>query len=157
MNQANNQVEKIREVIEGILNRLTVTASVDVVETADGPHFSIRTHEGSLLIGENGKNLISLNHIVKKIISRLAGEIEKEDFVFSLDVNEYQAKKIEELKNLARVTAQRVRYFKKEVALKTMSSFERRVIHATLADCPDIATGSQGGEPQRYVVVKPIY
>jgi len=134
---------------------LTVEASVDVVETAEGPHFSIRTPEGSLLIGENGKNLISLNHVVKKIISRKMERNEEGFSGFSLDINDYQSKKIEDLKNLARVTAQRVRYFKKEVALKAMSSFERRIIHATLADSPDITTASRGGEPQRHVVISP--
>jgi len=72
-----------------------------------------------------------------------------------LDVNDYQEKKIEELRNMARVNAQRVRYFKKEIVLKPMTSFERRVIHATLADCPDITTESQGRDPQRYLIIKP--
>lgn len=147
------EIKKIKELIESLLERLTVSGVVDVVETADGPKFIIRTQEGGLLIGENGKNLISFNHILKKITSRSQGETEP--VIFSLDVNDYQEKKMEELRNVARLNAQRVRYFKKEVILRPMSSFERRVIHATLADCPDIMTESQGREPERYLVIKP--
>jgi len=106
------------------------------------------------LIGENGKNLISLNHIIKRIVSKKMDKLGNA-VSFSLDVNDYQIKKIEDLKNMARVNAQRVRYFKKEVSLRAMSSFERRVVHMVLADSLDIATSSQGSEPYRSVVIKP--
>ncbi|MFC1625286.1 protein jag [Patescibacteria group bacterium] len=150
----NEQIDTIKETIENILFKLTIDARVDILDAADGPQFIIRTQEGGLLIGENGKNLISLNHLIKKIINKKIDK-QEDNVVFSLDVNDYQAKKIEDLKNLARLNAQRVRYFKKEVVLKAMSSFERRIIHAILADYPDITTLSQGEEPQRQVVIKP--
>lgn len=146
-----DQLTMIKTIIEDILTKLTVNHRVDLIETADGYQFTIKTTEEGLLIGENGKNLISLNHIIKKIASRKLGE----SVDFSLDVNDYQTKKTEELKNLARVNAQRVRYFKKEVALRPMSSFERRIVHICLADYPDIITASQGKEPERQVVIQP--
>jgi spoIIIJ-associated protein len=83
----------------------------------------------------------------------LPGQGEK--VIFSLDVNDYQAKKIEDLKNSAHLNAQRVRYFKKEIVMKPMTSFERRIIHAVLTECPDIITESTGEEPNRRVVIKP--
>lgn len=137
------------------MEKLTVCAEVEVLETTDGPKFIVKTPEGSLLIGENGKNLISFNHIVKKMAGKIIGKNEEENFSFSLDINDYQAKKIEDLKNLARVNAQRVRYFKKEIVLRPMSSFERRIVHMTLSDCPDIITDSIGDEPERKVTIKP--
>ena len=146
------QIQKTKKLIKNLLEKLTIEAEINTIDTADGPQFIIRTQEGGLLIGENGKNLISLNHIVKKIVNKKAKDI----FSFSLDVNDYQAKKIEDLKNTARVNAQRVRYFKKEVALKPMTSFERRVVHITLEDCPDITTESIGTDVQRQVVIKPL-
>ncbi len=126
------------------------------METTEGIRFLIKTYEGALLIGENGQNLLALNHIVKKIADKILGEEKKEEkIVFSLDVNDYQAKKIEDLKNLARLNAQRVRYFKKEIIMNPMTSFERRVIHAVLTELPDITTESTGEEPNRRVVIKP--
>jgi len=140
--------------IKTLLSKLTIEAEIESLETADGLQFIVRTHEGGLLIGENGKNLIALNHIVKKLVGRKIESV-KDAFSFSLDINDYQAKKIEELKDLARLNAQRVRYFKKEVVLKAMSSFERRIIHSVLTDCPDIITESIGVEPERQVVIRP--
>ncbi len=149
------QLESIKTIIESLLERLGVRAEVEFMETSEGNRFLIKTYEGSLLIGENGQNLLALNHIIKKMAERsIAGE-DKEKIIFSLDVNDYQAKKIEELKNLARLNAQRVRYFKKEIVMRPMSSFERRIIHSVLTECPDITTESVGEEPNRKVVIKP--
>ena len=77
-----------------------------------------------------------------------------EKIPFLLDVNNYQAKKIEELRNLARMSAQRVRYFKKEVEMRPMTSYERRIIHSTLAEYLDIETKSSGEDPNRKVIIK---
>ena len=152
----NPQLENIKKIIETLLDQLSVRGEVEFMETGEGTRFLIRTHEGSLLIGENGQNLLALNHIVKKIADKaLKAASEEEKMIFSLDVNDYQAKKIEDLKNLARLNAQRVRYFKKEIVMRPMTSFERRIIHAVLTECPDIVTESTGEEPNRKVVIKP--
>lgn len=148
-------IQITRQTIEEMLQKMGIESEIETSEGVDGIQFVIRTSEGGLLIGEDGKNILSLHHLLRKIIEKKLEKEEKKDFSFSLDVNDYQLKKIEDLKNLARLNAQRVRYFKKEVVLKPMSSFERRVIHMFLADSPDIATESRGEEPLRQVVIKP--
>jgi len=150
------QLENIKKIIETLLEKLNVKGEVEFMETGEGIRFLIRTREGSLLIGENGQNLLALNHIVKRIAEKvIGGDKENEKIIFSLDVNDYQAKKIDDLKNQARLSAQRVRYFKKEIVMRPMTSFERRIIHAVLTECPDIMTESVGEEPNRKVVIKP--
>jgi spoIIIJ-associated protein len=109
------------------------------------------------LIGENGQHLIALNHLLKKLAENEFKKNELEKIQFFLDINDYQAKKIEELKNLAKMNAQRVRYFKKEIELESMSSYERRIIHASLTEYPDITTESTGAEPNRRVIIKPLW
>lgn len=148
------QLEKIKKIIEVLLEKLSVKGEVEFMKTSEGIRFLVRTPEGSLLIGENGQNLLALNHVAKKLTEK-ALEDSEEKIIFSLDVNDYQAKKIEDLKNLARLNAQRVRYFKKEIVLRPMTSFERRIIHSVLTECPDITTESTGEEPNRKVVIKP--
>jgi len=132
---------------------MNVGGRVDVLEAAENVKFTIRTQEAGLLIGENGQNLIALNHLVRRIVEKAFG---KTDLPFSLDVNDYQKQKSEEIKDLARMSAQRVRFFKKEVVLRPMSSYERRIVHALLTEYPDIATESTGEEPERRVVIKPL-
>lgn len=148
------KLENIKTIVEDLLEKLGVKGEVEIMETGEGVRFLIRSHEGALLIGENGQNLLALSHIVKKIADRIFNEMENRP-IFSLDVNDYQAKRIEDLKNLARLNAQRVRYFKKEIAMRPMTSFERRIIHSVLTESPDITTESTGEEPNRKVVIKP--
>ena len=107
--------------------------------------------ETSLLIGEYGYNLAALEHILKKIIRKKYGE----DFKFTLDINDYRMKQLEDLKQDVKAAAKEVRLYQKEVPLQPMSAFERRIVHLLLAEYPDIATESIGREPDRRVVIKP--
>jgi len=145
--------ESIKGIIEELLSRLNVEGRVEFLETADNLQFTVRTSEAGLLIGEGGENLISLNHVARKMVEKKVG---KTRLPFSVDVNDYQKQKMEELKDLARMAGQRVRFFKKEVALKPMSSYERRIVHSVLTEYPDIITESRGEDPQRFVVIKPF-
>ena len=42
----------------------------------------------------------------------------------------------------------------RNVRLEPMTSYERRIIHSTLAEDGRVETESQGNEPNRYVVIK---
>lgn len=105
----------------------------------------------SMLIGERGNNLAALEHILKKILKKKYGD----DIKFTLDINDYRLKRLEELKQDVKAAAKAVRLYQKEVPLRPMSSFERRIVHLLLAEYPDITTESIGEEPDRRVVIKP--
>ena len=62
------QIEIIESLIETVIEKLTVNARLEVLEGVEHPQFVIRTSEAGILIGENGQNLIALNHLVKKIV-----------------------------------------------------------------------------------------
>ncbi|MHA1747419.1 MAG: Jag family protein [Promethearchaeota archaeon] len=148
------QAQTIKTLIETILDKMGILASVRFLENSNGLQFHIKTEDGGILIGENGQNLIALNHIVKRLIEK--NYKEDKPLQFSLDINNYQAKKAEELRSLARMSAQRARFFKKEIAMQPMTSYERRIIHTALAEYPDITTESTGEVPYRRVVIKPL-
>lgn len=119
-------------------------------EMADlAPH---HTSFVNMLIGERGGNLAALEHILKKIVKAKFGE----DYKFTLDINDYRMRRLEDLKQDVKVAAKEVRLYRKEVALRPMSSFERRIVHLLLAEYPDITTESVGQEPERQVVIKPF-
>ncbi len=105
----------------------------------------------SMLIGERGLNLAAFEHLVKKIIKKKYHA----DHQFTIDINEYRMKRLEGLKQDVKTAAKEVRLYQKEVPLRPMSSFERRVVHLLLAEYPDITTESMGVEPDRRVVIKP--
>ena len=148
------QKQIIKSLIEQLLDKMTVQGEVEIMESSECPQFIIRTREAGILIGESGHNLAALSHLLKKITETELKRNELEKIQFFLDVNDYQAKKIEEIKNLARMSAQRVRYFKKELEMEPMSAYDRRIVHAVLTEYPDITTESTGEGLERRVVIK---
>lgn len=152
----NDQAEKIKDLIQAFLEKMAVEGEVEIIEKTDSHYFVVKTREAGILIGDNGQTLAAINHLVKKMAEKAARDMGEIPLPFLLDVNDYQAKKIEELKNEARMQAQRVRYFKKDIMLEPMNAYERRIVHAVLTEYPDIKTESVGEEPSRRVVIKTI-
>ncbi|PIR69591.1 MAG: hypothetical protein COU47_02440 [Candidatus Niyogibacteria bacterium CG10_big_fil_rev_8_21_14_0_10_46_36] len=151
--------EKISFLLHTLIEKMGVTASLDAVEYLDGLKFNVKSSDAAILIGENGAHLRAINHVMRRIVDRETGfspEEQKERMQFVVDVNDYNKQKADQLYELARMSAQRVRYFKKELEMKPMSPFERRIIHTALMEYPDIATESRGEGEYRYVVIKPI-
>ena len=57
---------------------------------------------------------------------------------------------------LAKKTAKEVVETKMPVSLDNMTSYERRIIHNILTDFKGVKTESEGEEPNRHVVIKPL-
>lgn len=112
----------------------------------------LKTDDYSLtLIGEKGRTLVEIQHLLKVILKRRINK----DFYIDLDINNYKEKKIEYLKELARTMADEVALTKKEKVLPPMPAYERRIIHLELANRTDITSQSIDEEPERRIVIKP--
>lgn len=96
--------------------------------------------------------LQSVNHIIRRIIDTQKKD-EQNLPVVIIDINGHQKKKINNLRTVAHMMAERARYFKSKVEIDPMSSYDRRIIHEYLADKPDIKTESVGEGRERRVVV----
>ena len=143
----NGDLEDI-EIHEGGANRVNLRVqNTTSLEDEQGS----RIPQTNMLIGEYGINLAALEYVIKRILRKKYNE----EFKFTLDINDYRMRRLEDLKQDVKVAAKEVRMYKKEVPLRAMSSFERRIVHLLLAEYPDIATESFGQEPERRVVIKP--
>jgi spoIIIJ-associated protein len=114
----------------------------------------IDVNDPRLLTGKNGETLGALNHIVRKMIENSLKE-EKEKYPsVVVDINNYQKKRVENLKTIAHMMAERARFFKSSVEVDPMSPFERRIIHEFLSEARDLKTESIGEGLKRRVVIK---
>lgn len=148
---------EIKKILEEILEKMGITINeISVSENKEGTTgFSVKTDESNLLIGNKGSGLLALNSLVKKIVEKKsASEKTAELPQFFVDVNGYQEKKMEELRNKALILAERARAFKAEVEMEPMSSYERMIIHSLFAEVSDIKTESKGEGKDRRVVIK---
>lgn len=99
------------------------------------------TSENSpILIGRKGKNLDAMQLLTNVYASHLG----KDDMRIILDSENYRIRREESLVRLAYVTADKVRQTRNSVLLELMNPYERRLIHTTLNDIPDIETKSEG-------------
>jgi len=147
--------EKIKEIIEEIFKLSSCTLSKYEAQEDSGMLWcSIDTPDSRFMIGREGETLRSLNHLVQKIIEKELGEEENKNFI--IDINGYQKKRFDGLKNIAHMMAERAKYFKSNIEIEPMPAFERRIIHLFLEGDKEIKTESEGDGPNRRVVIKYI-
>lgn len=143
----------ISEHINQTLDKMGIWADVEERSIAEIsiPYINIVTDDARLLIGARAQNLWALEYLIKRLLERA----EPEAGGFFLDVNGYRLHHLEDLKAEAKNTAKKVRLYRTEHTLEPMSPFERRIVHMTLAEYPDIITQSVGEGEARRVVIKP--
>jgi spoIIIJ-associated protein len=156
---------EIKEAIEQIFKHTSCTISkCEFSEDSGMLWCMVETPDSSFMIGRDGETLRSLNHLVQKIMekhllsTRPEGSealLEKGPNIF-IDINGYQKKRFENLKNIAHMMAERARYFKSNIEVDPMPAYERRIIHMFLENAKDVKTESEGYGPNRRVVIKYI-
>jgi len=144
---------EIKKISQEFFGKTSLEIEVEILLLEDKTvPIKIKTEEPKLLIGQNGKTLNEIQHLLKAILKRKIPE----DFYISLDINDYKKKKTEYLKETAKSLADQVSLTKQEKILAFMPAYERRIVHLELAERPDVTTESIGREPERRIIVKPI-
>lgn len=141
-------INKIKELIQ-----VTLSPEGGVELDTNNTTIWLRVYEPKKVHSKNESEVVgALNHLAKRIIEKVLGETETLDLL--VDVNDFQKKKVENLKNIAHMMAERARYFKSNIEVDPMTAFERRIIHEFLAEAGDLKTESTGVGPNRRVVIK---
>jgi spoIIIJ-associated protein len=112
---------------------------------------NIEGEDLGILIGRRGQTMVSLQYIVRLIMAHKM----QVQLPIVLDVEGYKQRRCEGLRMLATRLADQVKTQKTPFTMEPMSAFERRIIHITLADHPDVITESIGVGESRKVVITP--
>jgi spoIIIJ-associated protein len=152
--------EAARKVLEELLSLMDVPASVepspeftdeDETGTPSSVGLDIEGDDLGILIGRRGQTLVSLQHVVRVILSHQM----QVKIPVVLDVGGYKRRRCEGLRVLAKRLAEQVRTRRMPFAMEPMPAFERRVIHLALANHPEVTTESTGVGELRKVVILP--
>ncbi|MBP5602535.1 MAG: protein jag, partial [Treponema sp.] len=133
--------KKLIEFVTEMIQKMGYEVTVEVMFREDHK-IGIRliSDHSSILIGRKGKNLDAL-----QLLSNVyAGRLGHEDVRVILDTENYRIRREESLVRLAYTTADKVRTQRNSILLEPMNPFERRLIHTTLNDIPDVETKSEG-------------
>ena len=143
-----------KNVLSELLGLMNVAAQVDVREDVDEHTRVLLDVSGAdlgILIGRRGDTLASLQYVVNLIASR---EL-KVNAGITVDVERYRERRYESLRNLATRIAGEVKSTDRSISLEPMPSNERRIVHLTLREHPDVSTQSVGHGEGRKVVISP--
>ena len=141
------------DVLNDLIKLMDVSVTINLKnsesEYSDKSTFEIDGQDSGLLIGRRGETLKALRFLASSIISN---KNKKRTNIY-LDVAGYQERRYDSLSHLAEKVARQVLKSGKPIHLEPMPADERRIIHLTLQDDPDVSTVSTGSGKDRRVVI----
>ncbi len=151
--QTMNAQETIKEAAEKLLGLMGIGGEIAVSEDKGNETFllDIKTEDSAILIGRHGDTIDSLQTILGQIAFK------KTDVWYRIivDVDGYRDKQKESLVVMASEIAEQVKNTGQPQTIFDLTASQRRIMHMTLAENPDVLTESQGEGRERYLVVKP--
>ena len=138
-----------RAVLAELLEKMHVEADVTMDDRPGMEGLEVGGAELGALIGRGGENLVALQQIVSAITSKRVGHTVH----VPVDVEGYRKRREEQLREIARRVAGRVKTTGQAVTLEPMLAYERRIVHLAVQGQPGIKTESVGMDPNRRVVI----
>ncbi len=152
--------ERARDILNELLNFMDFAAEISVYvpgsdptrqsEPGDPIVLDIEREDAGLLIGRRGQTLHHMQMLLNTIVSRTAGHY----VPLRIDVEGYQQRHIYRLQQVALRAADHVRRRRRPITLEPMPPADRRIIHMTLVDNPNVVTGSTGHDEDRRVTIQ---
>jgi spoIIIJ-associated protein len=144
--------DRVRAILERVVDALDLEARVEVVEDADEITARLEGDDLGVLIGRRGQTIDAVQLICYR--AAFAGIRERKRVL--VDAAGYREHRRESVERQADRAADRALESGKEIELEAMSATERRIVHQRLKDRSGIETFSEGSEPERCVVVAPL-
>ena len=136
---------KAAEFLEDVFEMTGLQLQVAVKQGIAGDVLDIEGRDAELLQAQTGELLEALQHLINQVFGRsLTGGAR-----LVCDVHGFRATREAELQAMANLAANRVRQTGIAFTFEPMSANERRIIHLTLAESPDLFTESIGDGADR--------
>jgi spoIIIJ-associated protein len=143
---------RLRELVERVAVGLGAPVAVTIEEDDETLTARLNGADLGLVIGKHGQTIDAIQYLANAIVWR--GHEDRKSVV--VDAAGYRDRRRSSLEQLADRAAGEARAARKDVSLEPMSAVERKIVHLHLQNREDVETTSEGTEPNRYVVVKPV-
>jgi spoIIIJ-associated protein len=143
---------QVADYVDSLLRRLRLNVQA-VLRGTHGRYVEVEMvgRDVPILVGKNGEVINQLQFLLNLIVPRATGL----DARIVLDGAGWRRRRTERLRNQVIAIANEVKKRREEAVLPPMPPHERRIVHQTLKDDPEVTTYSEGEEPNRYVVISP--
>lgn len=106
----------------------------------------------AVLIGRHGRTLEALQFLVSAITTRKIGF----RYPVIVDVEGYKSRQRQKIESIARSSASKAVNQQRNIKLRPMTPYERRIVHMVLRDDDRVETESEGEGSNRCVVIMPV-
>ena len=141
--------QPVIQFLERLAKAFGLNATVAVEETTDGPRLNFTGEEAELLARHRGEPLKALQPIVDSAFSRDARE-ERRIFIDALG---YRKGKDVELRQMAKLLAEKAKQSGLDQQLGPLNPYERRLVHMAVAEVPGVTTESIGDAFSKTVLI----
>ena len=142
-----------RALVTRIVDGIGVTGRIDVEEDDDLITVSCSGSDLGMLIGRHGQTIDAVQYLANAVMWRHHPDDRKEVVV---DAAGYRERRRAALEALAVRSAERALSDHEPIELEPMTAVERKVVHLRLKEFDGVETTSEGTEPNRFVVVRPV-
>ena len=141
--------QPIVDFLTRVTEAMGIHTPVDVEQTADGPRLNLSGEEAELLVRHRGEPLKALQHIVDMAFGRRLAD-DKRVFI---DALAYRKGKDIELREMAKLLAEKVKQTGVDQQLGPLNPYERRIVHMAVAEVPGATTESVGDAFSKTVLI----
>ncbi len=136
--------------LEELLTFFGLNTKVRATEDGNSIALEVDADTTGRLIGHRGETLRAIQYLLNLMVRNQA---ETTAFI-SIDIGGYKKARADHLAEQAKTLAEKVIRTGNEEAVGPLTPAERRVIHMTLADMPEISTESTGQDPHRRLIIR---
>jgi spoIIIJ-associated protein len=143
---------QVRDLVERICAGIGVRCRIEIDETEEALTATCTGSNLGLLIGKHGQTIDAIQYLVNAIVWRSRPD-DRKDIV--VDAAGYRERRRAALESLALRSAEEALATRSRIELEPMTAVERKTVHVRLKEVDGVETGSEGTEPNRFVVILP--
>jgi len=136
--------------LEALLDIADLDGDIDIDVEGSRAAVSIVGADLTRLVGTDGETLEALQELTRLAVHRETGIRSR----LMLDIGGHRARRRDELAEVGRTQAEKVRETGETVRLDPMTPFERKVVHDAVAAVEGVVSESEGEEPDRRIVIR---
>jgi spoIIIJ-associated protein len=143
---------QLRDLLTHVTAAFGLRCRIDIDESDESLTAVCTAADLGLLIGRRGQTIDAVQTLANAILHQ--DEASRKQVV--VDAAGYRDRRRRTVEALAVRSAEEALRTGEPVPLEPMSSIERRLVHERLKEYDGVETSSDGNEPDRYVVVRPV-
>jgi spoIIIJ-associated protein len=143
---------QVRDLLERITGGIGVRCRIEIDEDDEVLTATCSGSNLGLLIGKHGQTIDAIQYLVNAIVWRSRPDDRKAVVV---DAAGYRDRRRTALEALAVRSAEEAVATHSAVELEPMTAVERKTVHVRLKEFDGVETGSEGTEPNRFIVISP--